>query len=87
MACKAIGYRSLAGGIRPGQTVGGQYVVHLLDTAELVLLELLYRLAARGAEAKGDIPLMRECLLDAAELQAHLTQRARLATGGVSGNA
>ena len=66
-----------------------------LLTGELVLLELLYRLAARGAEADGDRPLMLQISLDADLLRFHLTQRAELAaaqraalaSAEVSGNA
>ena len=58
-----------------------------LDTGELVLLEMLYRLAARGAEADGKGDLAAELHHDAAGLHRHLSQRAALATGEVAGNA
>lgn len=58
-----------------------------LDTGELVLLEMLYRLAARGAEADGKDDLAAELHHDAAGLHRHLSQRAVLATGEVAGNA
>lgn len=72
---------------RPGQTVGGRYVVPFLDVGELVLLELLTRYAARGAEAEGKHDLAAEIAADADHLRHHLSQRAALATGEVAGNA
>lgn len=68
----------------PGQSVGGRDVVPFLHTGELVLLELLYRLAARGAEAEGNIPLSVALSLDRVALDFALRERARRAVEGIA---
>jgi hypothetical protein len=72
--------------LRPGQTVNGKCIVTRLDVGELVLLRMLYRLAARGAQAEGHGDLAAELARDGAALERHLSQRAALATGEVAGH-
>lgn len=72
---------------RPGWTVGGRRIIDDLMLGELVLLTMLYNLAARGAEADGQFDLMHEIAGDAAVLEFFIAQRAELAAAEVAGNA
>ena len=58
-----------------------------LDTGELIALEMLYRLAACGAEATGKDDLAAALHHYAAGMYRHRSQRGALATGEVADNA
>lgn len=62
---------------KAGQIMRGVSIVHLLDAYDLTLLKMLYRLAARGAEAEGDASLAAELSMDRVALEFRLRQRGR----------
>jgi len=65
-----------------GQTVGGRPIVHLLNVAELVFLEMLTRDAARGNIHENRSVIGAQLMRDADWLKHVLGDRARYATGG-----